>query len=217
MPQDIALDVRKVINPEGVTGYLTAALRAGVWACRETLQSDLAVSVHGYDPLPVEMEAPIAVQSYPYVQVMYRNKSFQPASLQEARLVQWSDVDGTPFEGKLHAYLFDGSYSINVYANTILERERLCDCVIGLVGVDDSFPLKLVENPWINIAPNMATMASPTASESWGTPWDSDVMTAFRQLTFDVRGEFYYIVGRQAEYLSRIDIEARLKEARPTR
>lgn len=201
----------EVIHPEGNTGYLTSALRAGVWAVRETMNSDFAKGVHGYSSLPVEMEAPIEAESYPYVQVMYRNKGFEHLTVQEARLVEWVDTDGALHEGKLHAYRFSGSYALGVYSTSILERERVSDCLIGLVGIDDAFPRLLTSNRWINVSANMATLASTTASESFGTPWDEDLMTAYRQFEFDVRGEFYYAVGREVQYIERIHVDAKVQ------
>lgn len=196
----------EVIRASREVGYFTATLKALTWAVRETLNSPEAIAVHGFDELPVEMEAPIDVKSYPFIQVMYRNKTFQPADY---------NVEGEPFAdktvsqlafGKLREYRFEGTCTVNVYSTSIWERERISDCIIGSLGASIGFRDKLVSNEWINISPNMATLASASANESWGTPWDADLMTAFRTFTFEVQGEFYYAVRPTLEYISKVEV-----------
>lgn len=190
-------------------GYFTAALRAGVDVTRRMLNSDAYKSVHGYDEIPVNMEYPQEGQHYPYVQVMYQNGKFYPRTLEEKitrkpRLGELSDDTSI--------YLFEGSYVVGIYANTILERETIADCLIGMMGIDDDYRDGFYKSPYINITPNMHTLSSPTSNESIGTPWDADAMTCYRQLKFDVRGEFMYRVGNPVTFIEAIKVFDRIVE-----
>lgn len=191
----------EVLYRDNSVGYLTGALRAGVWAVRQHINRPEYKMIIGNE-IEVDMDAPMEEQRYPYIHVMYRDNGFQPLSLEESAFYT---LDGVDME--LHGYKFRGTYIINIYATTILERETIADCCIGAFGIDNRFRVLLIENPYINIAPNMHTLSSPTSNESWGTPWDKDVMTAFRQLTFEVSGEFYYKVDEIPYYLERLVID----------
>lgn len=198
---------RSVIEGERVVGYLSAALSAGVWATRQQVNSDAYRAVHGYDEIPVNMEAPMEGQSYPYIHVMYQDNGFQPLSIEEGRYGVSDGAEGEPSVDRYSIYKFSGRYVVNVYATTILERECITDCLIGALGIDDSYRNLFYENPYLSVSPNMHTLSSPSARESWGTPWDADAMTAFRQLSFDVVGEFVYRVGTDARYISKIEFD----------
>ena len=197
-----------VLHDIHVIGYLTACMKAGVESVRTCVNSDDSKKVHGYDLIPVDIEAPMQEQRYPYIHVIYDNKGFEPESLSDWSKVVYRDKDNVAHEDILSRYKFDGRYSINIYATSILERETISDCLIGAIGIDETFRKTLVSNEYINIAPNMHTLASNVSNESWGTPWDADVMTCFRQFTFDVVGEFYYRLSDIPAFLEKIVIEA---------
>lgn len=203
---------KAVLHENRAVGYLTACLRAGVDCTRRHLNSEEYKAVHGYDEIPVNMEAPMEGQSYPYVHVMYRNGRFYPLSIDEERHAQYVGEDGEVANDVFRTYKFEGSYLVNIYATTILERETIADCLIGALGIDPAYDRELRANLYINMTPNMKTLSSPTSNESWGTPWDKDVMTCFRQLSFDVDGEFYYRVSRKPEFLGRIDVRASMSD-----
>jgi hypothetical protein len=196
-------------EPKAV-GYLTAALRAGVYAVRRILNSEAYKEVHGYDEIPVDMEAPMEGTRYPYVHVMYRDKGIQPITLEESEYAVYEE-DGEIREDEYHIYKFNGSYMLNLYARTILERETLSDCMIGAIGIDDDFFRLLQGNEWIAIAPNLHTFSLGNSNESWGTPWSADEMTAFRQLTFDVMGEFCYRKSNVATYIKSMRITGHVR------
>lgn len=192
-------------------GYFTACLRAGVDVTRKLLNSDEYKAVHGFDEIPVNMEYPMEGQRYPYVQVMYQNSKFYPASLEEKGHYK-PDVDSDSVADYASVYLFEGSYLISIYSNTILERETIADCMIGMMGIDDAYRDGFYDTPYVNVTPNMHTLSSPTANESVGTPWDADALTCYRQLRFDVRGEFLYRVGTPVTYIEYIDILGKLHD-----
>ena len=200
-----------ILRGDRAVGYFTACLRAGVDITRKMLNSDEYRAVHGFDEIPVNMEYPMEGQRYPYVQVMYQNSKFYPASLEErghyeAKIPESvADVAST--------YLFEGSYIVSIYSNTILERETIADCMIGMMGIDDAYRDGFYSTPYVNVTPNMHTLSSPTANESVGTPWDADALTCYRQLRFDVRGEFLYRVGTPVTYIEYIDILGKLTDA----
>ena len=191
-----------------VTGYFTACLRAGVDITRKMLNSEEYKAVHGYDEIPVNMEYPQEGQRYPYVQVMYQNGRFYPSTLDES--LRYAPDDPELSEDRASIYLFEGSYLVSVYANTILERETISDCLIGMMGIDDRYRDGFYDTPYVNVTPNMHTLSSPTANESVGTPWDADELTCFRQFRFDVRGEFLYRVGTPVTYIEVIDVEGKM-------
>lgn len=193
-------------------GYFTAVLRAGVDVTRRMLNSDEYKAVHGYDEIPVNMEYPQEGQRYPYVQVGYQNSRFYPSSIEEKR----EAVPEDPTAGKddFSIYLFEGSYLISIYAGTILEREMIADCLIGMMGIDDGYRDGFYSSPYVNVTPNMHTLSSPTSNESIGTPWDADALTCYRQLRFDVRGEFLYRVGNPAVFVESVDIDAKPDDRR---
>ena len=193
-------------------GYFTAVLRAGVDVTRRMLNSDEYKAVHGYDEIPVNMEYPQEGQRYPYVQVGYQNSRFYPSSIEEKR----EAVPEDPTAGKddFSIYLFEGSYLISIYAGTILEREMIADCLIGMMGIDDGYRDGFYSSPYVNVTPNMHTLSSPTSNESIGTPWDADALTCYRQLRFDVRGEFLYRVGNPAVFVESVGIDAKPDDRR---
>lgn len=183
-------------------GYLTSTLKALTWAIREQLNTPEAIAVHGFDSLRVDAEAPIDVESYPFVQVLYRNDSFSPTLLANSEFYK-ADNDSDALN-EVVPYMFTGTATVNIYSVSILERERISDCLIGQLGASLAFRKRLISNPWVNIHPNMKTLASATANESWGTPWSDDLMTCFRSFTFKVQGEFYYRVEPDVAYLEKI-------------
>ena len=188
-------------------GYFTAALRAGVDVTRKMLNSEEYKAVHGYDEIPVNMEYPQEGQQYPYVHVMYSNSRFYPSSLEEGR----THVDEQKEEVlDTRLYIGEGSYIIGVYANTILERETISDCLIGMLGCDDMYRDGFYSSEYFNVTPNMHTLTSPTANESIGTPWDADELTCYRQFKFDVRCEFLYRIGHPAFYIEAVDVDAEI-------
>lgn len=199
-----------VTHGDRAVGYLTAVLRAGVDVTRRHLNSDRYREVHGYDEIPVDMEYPQEGQRYPYVQVMWQNSRFYPASFDELRSKAGVERDDGVVFDNYHIYMFEGSYIVSIYANTILERETIADCLIGAMGIDDSYRNGFYETGFVNIAPNMHTLSSPTANETVGTPWDSDALTCYRQLKFDARGEFVYCYETVARYLEKVDIDVTL-------
>lgn len=205
-----------IVLGDRAVGYFTSALRAGVDAVRTMLNSDDYKAVHGYDEIPVNMEYPQEGQRYPYVHVMYQNSRFYPSSLEEGREALFRDEESEEvIRSHYNVYLFEGSYIISIYATTILERERIADCLIGMLGIDDRFRDALYASPYINVSPNMHTLSSPTANESIGTPWDADALTCYRQLKFDVRGEFMYTVGAPATFVERVVVESKISEDAP--
>ena len=193
--------IKLVLHDDYAVGYLTAALRAGVSVTREMVNQPHYLELLGYDELPVNMEAPVAGQRYPYIQVAYNNTKFAPISLEEGR-----DVSTDRGFDEQRTYRFEGNYVVSVYANTILERETISDALIAVMGFDDKYRDAFRDNPYINIEPNMHTLSSPTANESWGTPWDGDTMTCYRQFKFEVRGEFHYRVTEHPVYITAIEV-----------
>lgn len=197
-------DSTMVYQPTEAIGYLTSTLKALTWAVRDAMTDKTAVKMHGFSNLKVECEAPIDIEKYPYIQVLYKNTSFDRTSL-DGLAPTWTDKDELAY---YRQYMFKGQCTVNVYATTILERERLSDCLIArLSGVGD-FAKKLISNEWINIHPNMGTLKSQTSNESWGTPWSEDLMTCFRSFTFEVIGEFAYRkVKGEPDFISKVNVE----------
>lgn len=198
-------DPTMVYQDSETIGYLTSTLRALTWAVRDIMTDKTAVRMHGFSDLKVECEAPIDIEKYPYIQVMYKNTSFERTSLEGQPQPTWTDDDEL---AEYRLYMFKGQCTVNVYATTILERERLSDCLIARMSGVGDFSNKLISNEWINIHPNMATLKTPTANESWGTPWSEDLMTCFRSFTFELIGEFAYRkVGGVPEFITKIEVE----------
>ena len=196
----------RVLLPNDCIGYFTAVLKAGKTTVDAIINSDKYKAVHGFDHIPVEIEYPMTDQRYPYIHVMYRNTSFVPMSLEERRFLDYK-IDDVEKTDEYAFYKFDGSYLVNIYATTILEREIIADCCIAALGVDNEYRNLLYQNPYIAISPNMHTLASSTSNESFGTPWDSDTMTTFRQFTFNVTGDFCWRVSVTPEFITGINIE----------
>ena len=203
-----------IVRADHEVGYFTAALRAGVSVTREMLNSDEYKAVHGFDEIPVNMEYPQEGQQYPYVHVMYSNSKFYPSSLEEGRHHSVEE-DGEVEDVESRLYIGEGSYIIGVYANTILEREVISDCLIGMLGADDMYRDGFYASEFFNVTPNMHTLSSPTANESLGTPWDADALTCYRQFRFDVKCEFMYRVGHPSTYIESIDVDAQVSSAVP--
>lgn len=201
----------QVMHGDYAVGYLTAALKAGVSAVRTVVSGSVFGGLVSQSGIPVEMEYPDADAKYPYIHVAYRNKKFEPASLNELREALHMEGSEEVYE-HYRMYRFEGEFAINIYATTILERETISDAIISMIGMDEGFRTALVANPYINIAPNMHALSSPTANESVGAPEDKDIMTCFRQFTFPVYGEFYMRVGNVPQLISKIDIAAEMRQ-----
>ena len=198
-----------VRSKDGAVGYLTSALKACTWAVREALNDDIAVSVHGRSSVTVDTSFPVKVESYPFVQVLYSNRSFRPSTLTKPVKV-WADQARTRMTDVM-CYVYEGAATVVVYGSTVLEREVLSDAVIARLGASGTFDNLLSSNPWINIRPNMGTLSSPSAQESWGTPWDETAYVAARTFSFDVRGEFYYqLTEGDPKYITKVELDARL-------
>jgi len=195
-----SFSVDPVDNGQRVVGYLTSALRAGVWSLDKYVNEIATEFWESYGLTPgitVSMEAPMEEQRYPYLHVMYKNNKFEPLSLKE---------DSWTKGAYLHSYRFEGEYLVNIYATTILERETIADALIGAMGIDMRFKQAFLSNPFINVHPNLKNLQTPMANESWGTPWALDVQTCFRQLNFPVRGEFFYLYKEEPIYLTKVQI-----------
>lgn len=199
-----------VLNGDRVTGYQTACLAAGVWSVRAQVNKAEykdALGIGDGSDVPVDAAWPEKGQKYPYIHVSWQNSKFEPTTLEEGRLVTYVDADG---EGLLNdecnLYRFEGSYSVGIYATRPFERARISDTLIGALGIDDSFRDMLYRNPYISIAPNMHTLAVTAQSDTVGTPWDSDAMTCFCQMSFRCNGEFLYRRGATPRFLTRIEI-----------
>lgn len=188
-------------------GYFYSCLTAATDSVRKFLQSPEMVAVHGYKNLKVESDYPIEEKAYPYVQVMYSNDDFQPASPYE-----WVTVEdrGTGGYVDVAAYLFTGRVMLNVYANSPVEAAILADCIVSGIGIAPKYRQCLRDNPYINIEPNMATLQNTTSNDSKGTPWDSDLVTVFKQFAFKVRGEFYYIDRVAPSFITKIALSLRI-------
>lgn len=198
-------DPTQVYQDNETIGYLTSTIRALTWAVRDVMTDDIAVAMHGFSDLKVECEAPIDIEKYPYIQVMYKNSSFERTSLEGKPQPTWTDDEQL---AHYRQYMFRGQCTVNVYSTTILERERISDCLIARMSGVGDFSDKLISNEWINIHPNMATLKTPTANESWGTPWSEDLMTCFRSFTFELTGEFAYRkVDGAPVFINKINVE----------
>ena len=103
---------KMILEADKAVGYLTATLRAGVWAIRYMLNLPEYLELMGLDSIPVDMEAPNENQRYPYVHVMYRNKGILPSSLKESK---WDEIieDGVAHENEFMIYKFSGEFMIN--------------------------------------------------------------------------------------------------------
>lgn len=199
-----------VLNGDRVTGYQTACLAAGVWATRAQVNKDgyrEAIGIGDGSDVPVQPDWPEKGQKYPYIHVAWQNSKFEPTTLEEGRLVTYVDRDG---EGLLNdecsLYRFEGSYTIGIYATRPFERARISDALIGALGIDDSYRDMLYRNPYVSLAPNMHTLAITAQSDTVGTPWDSDAMTSFCQMSFRCNGEFLYRHGVEPRFLTRIEV-----------
>ena len=212
-----------VMHDDRAIGYFTAALKAGVDAVRYVMNQPEYLALLGLDSIPVNMDAPDETQRYPYIHVMYQSTKIQPISLDASNFAWYqkeipadqversAETAVVDMEDWYDLYRFDGSYTINVYANTILEREKISDVCIAAMAIDRRFRRYLIDNAFINIAPNMSTFDMRTSTESWGTPWSPDVMTAFRNFSFQVTGEFLYRYATTVQFISSMPISATIE------
>ena len=201
-----------ILEQDKAVGYLTATLRAGVWAVRYMLNLPEYLNLMGLDSIPVDMEAPNEQQSYPYVHVMYKNRGISPTSLKESH---WGEIleNGVKNVNEFAIYKFIGDFTLNIYATTILERETIADIIIGALAIDPRFRQKLLDNPYIGLTPNMDTFDTLNSNESWGTPWSAEAMTAFRQCNFSVIGEFVWRKVTPVQFITSIMIRGDISEA----
>ena len=185
-------------------GYYYSCLTAAVASVRHALQSEEAVAIHGYENLKVETDYPIAEQAYPYIRVGYSNDGWQPFAPNEWFQIEDKNNPGTYVD--MACYVYTGRITIDVYALSPVESALLADAIIAILEVDDTFKKTLISNPYINIAPNTKTMRNTASNDSLGTPWDADQVTVFKQFSFDVRCEFYYINPFKPEFIEKIKL-----------
>lgn len=191
-----------VIHEDKHIGYFYSCLTAATDSIRKILQSDNAVAIHGYPNIKVESDYPIEEKAYPYVRVGYQNDDFRPAAPME--WVRVNRKDGG--HADLACYLFTGRITIDIYALSPVEVSLISDAIISCIEIDPTYRNLLRSNPYINIEPNMATMKNNTSNDSLGTPWDADQVTCFKQFSFNVRGEFYYINKTDPTFITKIQL-----------
>lgn len=188
-------------------GYFYSCLTAATDSIRKFLQSDDMVAIHGHKNLKVESEYPIEEKAYPYIQVMYANEDFQPAAPNE-----WVVMADKQTGGRVDVatYVYTGRVLINLYANSPVSAALIADSIVSGIGIDPKYRKFLRDNPYINIEPNMATLRNTSNNDSKGTPWDSDLVTVYKQFEFKVRGEFYYIDKTDPKFITKIDLQLRV-------
>ena len=182
------------------------------------------VAVHGYKDLKVESDYPIVVEAWPYVRVGYVKGAYHPPARTGgdwmtakgtaagvafgASVYEWGMMTDKSTGGRVDvaAYVFSGRVTIDVYANSPVEGAILADCIVSGIGIDPKYRQCLRDNPYVNIEPNMATLSNTTNNDSKGTPWDDDLVTVFKQFSFKVRGEFYYIDRVNPTFIEKIKL-----------
>lgn len=200
-------DGHMVWNEPRRVGYFYSCLTAATDSIRKFMQSPDMVAVHGYKNLKVESEYPIEEKAYPYIQVMYANDDFQPASPYEWEMVEDKETGGRV---DVATYVFTGRVMVNLYANSPVEAAILADCIVSGIGIDPAYRQCLRDNPYVNIEPNMATLQNTANNDSKGTPWDTDLVTVFKQFSFKVRGEFYYIDKTDPQFITKIALKLKI-------
>lgn len=197
-------------NKDKAIGYYSSCLWAATDSLRSYLKSEAMVAIHGYEDLWVETEYPSKEKMYPYIQVMYRNREFRPASLNEWSSVKSKDENGNEVYRDVATYLYKGEILLSVYALSPIEAAKIADSCIAGLGINPAYKNLLISNPYINIHPNMKTLKETSSNDSIGTPFDENQVQVWKMFSFDVMGEFYYVNKTEPVFISRFDFTANI-------
>lgn len=136
----------------------------------------------------VSMEYPMLETQYPGIWVRF---SF--SKLQIVGIASYF-MNNTNHEYKM--WYFEGTTTLQVFAMTSLQRDRMSDSLIYMFAFGDldvpeaRFLNSIYQNPYINISLNTDQLNPGGQSENIGTPWQEDQIVYNDSYSFDMVGQF---------------------------
>lgn len=171
--------------------YLTHLKAAVVEALRATFDGNYPDE--DFRSLKVGIEYPVDQAAYPGIWVNYDDtQELTIASIGGG--VEMADLDG--HDVPVTRWRFGGTLSFTVTALSSLERDRLFDelvKVIGFARVKDSiseFRTVIEHNDLLAMNANFDLMRPSGDNAAPGTPWGTDEMIYEKSLSIDLIGEF---------------------------
>lgn len=211
IPKEIATE-RQPGSPGGMTETVK---RAFIVALREVL-TGISLSDEN-NSVKVDMEYPLEKTEYPAIFVQFSFRQLRP-----------SGVDPLIYKGEKGAMVkewhFEGSVTLQIFALTSLERDRISDSFIeefAFADRDDSEALMvpspddrkislvqaLSDNPYVCMTVDQGQLKPGGQSTTVGVPWDDNQLCYEDRFSFDIVGDFQSIRRPGGEYiLRRIDI-----------
>jgi hypothetical protein len=195
-------------------GMIETVKRAFIVALRELLTGTSLSD--GENSINIDMEYPMEKTQYPSIFVQFSFRNLRP-----------SGVDPVIFQGENGEYVrewhFEGSVTIQVFALSSLERDRISDAFIedfAFASPPDetivrptknrqktSIAHALSQNPYVSMTVDQGQLKPGGQSISVGVPWDENQLCYEDRFSFDVVGDFQSVWQPDgAFYLKRIDV-----------
>jgi len=154
----------------------------------------------------VGMEYPMEPLQYPGVWVQFSITKLNRAGVGHEITVNDGTTDN-PSWSFIQEWMFEGRVTIAIAATKSLDRDRLSDSVIAMLGFarppdmvlmdptkntlqDKSLLTILDENPYLAITLQLDTLIPSGQTVTMGTPWKDDILTYEDGYAFDCIGQF---------------------------
>ena len=154
----------------------------------------------------VGMEYPMEPLQYPGVWVQFSLTKLDRAGVGHEVTVNIG-TDDDPVWAFVQEWIFEGRVTISIAATKSLDRDRLSDSIIAMLGFarpmdmvlmdptkntlqDKSLLSILDENPFLAITLQLDTLIPGGQTVTMGTPWKDDILTYEDSYAFDCVGQF---------------------------
>lgn len=208
-------------QPGSPGGMIETVKRAFIVALRDVL-TGVSLSDEN-NSVKVDMEYPLEKTEYPAIFVQFSFRQLRPSGL-----------DPRIYEGErgtvVREWHFEGTVSLQIFALTSLERDRISDSfieefafaenpvgdVIVSLSPDDrktSLVQALSENPYVSMTVDKGKLSPGGQTTTVGVPWDDNQLCYEDKFSFDIIGDFQSIRNPGGQYiLRRIDVFPEIAE-----
>lgn len=210
----------------GGSGMIETVKRAVMTALREALSgTSLNHLVNGTD-VTIDMEYPIAKESYPGIWVQFSFSEITQAGIGHEPLIRrvlTEATEDTPEEVNwepVREFQFKGRVTLTIVALTSLERDRLADAVITMLAfsrppnpvltkpTQDTRQFRqlitsLAENPYVSMTVNHDQVIPGGQAMTTGVPWDEEIPGYEDSYSFDILGQTNIVFRDDGTYTLR--------------
>lgn len=162
--------------------------------------------------LHVSIEYPVEKVNYPGILVDYEDS--QPVEIAGINHQELFIRESDGAFGVTTRWVFEGDITLTVAALSSLERDRIYDEMVRIIGFSrdkqtlSDFRRLIENNEFVGMNINFDSLKPGGKAEAPGTPWGTDEYVYEKSLSLDVRGEF---IGdpdlQELVRLRRIDVQ----------